>query len=188
VASLEGDSEMPEYPWVMKGPEPKDFLGNEFLLWLWHETQDGSGVIPIDGIDASILFERSLELECAYGQTGKASLKSTVPTQMPEAKSALRTGKVPRKAGLTIDLKTGQFTMALNPETLAISGLKLPNVDDAETPRALFEARINLLRDYLYGLNGLYESFLKIRLSSSWEGEISKVRTWIGTKKVPALV
>ena len=28
-----------------KGPEPKDFLGNEFLMWLWHEADTGSGVV-----------------------------------------------------------------------------------------------------------------------------------------------
>ena len=33
-----GESDHPEYPWVAKGPEPKDFLGNEFLVWLWHEA------------------------------------------------------------------------------------------------------------------------------------------------------
>ncbi|HSV16551.1 MAG TPA: hypothetical protein VLI90_19970, partial [Tepidisphaeraceae bacterium] len=38
VYGPEGESQYPEYPWVMKGPEPKDFLGNEFLLWLWHEA------------------------------------------------------------------------------------------------------------------------------------------------------
>src|SRR6185295_14382462 len=28
VQSPAGESEWPEYPWVLKGPEPKDFLGN----------------------------------------------------------------------------------------------------------------------------------------------------------------
>src|SRR5579862_1313390 len=31
-----GEGEFPEYPWTAKGPQPKDFLGNEFLVWLWH--------------------------------------------------------------------------------------------------------------------------------------------------------
>src|SRR5205823_4005293 len=39
----DGESQQPEYPWVAKGPEPKDFLGNEFLLWLWHETETNGG-------------------------------------------------------------------------------------------------------------------------------------------------
>ena len=32
VAGPEGEGQYPEYPWVAKGPEPKDFLGNEFLV------------------------------------------------------------------------------------------------------------------------------------------------------------
>ena len=30
VPGPEGEGQYPEYPWVMKGPEPKDFVGNEF--------------------------------------------------------------------------------------------------------------------------------------------------------------
>src|SRR5205814_3584381 len=44
-----GEGEYPEYPWVNKGPEPKDFLGNEFLLWLWHEAEANDGVVQSEG-------------------------------------------------------------------------------------------------------------------------------------------
>src|SRR3954469_11156860 len=84
----DGEGQRPEYPWVSKSAEPKDFFGNEFLLWLWPQIDSG---------EATAIFERSLDLDCAYGQTGLAFLRGDGVTKMPEALDALRTGKVPRK-------------------------------------------------------------------------------------------
>ena len=85
----EGESQYPEYPWVAKGPEPKDFLGNEFLLWLWHEADVRTGIIATEKAgDVTIYIDRSLDLDCAYGQTGTDALKGDGPSRMPEARDA----------------------------------------------------------------------------------------------------
>ena len=175
VHGPEGESQFPEYPWVAKGPEPKDFLGNEFLLWLWHEAEANGGEVG----DISILIDRSLELECAYGITGKDSLRGTGPHRMPEARDALRSGKLPRKAGIILDAKGMQFALTFNPEGFAVSGAKLPDVEEADTPRVVFEERIALLRDLCKTIDGMFESFLAVRASSAWEGKTSSLRRWI---------
>jgi hypothetical protein len=176
----DGESQQPDYPWVAKGPEPKNFLGNEFLLWLWHHADARDGEVNTKQAgDVALLFDRSLDLECTFGATGKDSLRGTGPTRMPEAKDALRTGKVPRKAFLTLHAQGNQYDLTLNPEQLAISGGKLPEVEDAETPRALFEERITLLRDLNQTLDALYETFLATRASSAWEGQTGTIRKWI---------
>ena len=186
-----GESEYPDYPWVAKGPEPKDFLGNEFLLWLWHEADHRTGVIPISDSttgQVTIFIDRSLDLDCAYGQTGRDALRGDGPSRMPEARDALRTGKLPRRAGLVLDAAGQQFTLNVSAESLAISGAKLPDVEDAQTPRVVFEERIGLLRDLCGAIDGLYDTFLRARASSSWEGQVSAIRKWImeGQKKVVA--
>jgi hypothetical protein len=176
----DGESQQPEYPWVAKGPEPKDFLGNEFLLWLWYFADAKDGEIKTKGVGGvAILFDRSLDLDCTYGATGKDGLRGTGPTRMPEAKDALRTGKVPRKAFLTVHAFKSQFDFTINPEQLALSGAKLPEVEDAENPRALFEERISLLRDLTATIDALYETFLQQRASSAWEGQVGTMRKWI---------
>ena len=179
VYGSDGESQQPEYGWVVKGPEPKDFLGNEFLLWLWHETENNDGDVSTSGGEVSVLFDRSLDLDCAYGQSGKASLRATGPTHMPEARDALRTGKVPRKAGMVLDVSKMQFSLTFNPESFSIGAARLPDVEEAETPRVVFEERIGLLRELSKSLDGMYESFLKVRASSSWEGQSNVIRRWI---------
>lgn len=176
----DGESQQPEYPWVTKGPQPKDFLGNEFLVWLWHEADARSGTIVAEGVaEVTAFFDRALDLDCAYGQTGKDTIRGDGPSRTPEARDALRVGKVPRKAGLLLHASSQQYDLALAAESLAVGSAKLPEVEEAESPRALFEERITLLRDLSKTIDALFGAFLKVRASSSWEGQTGAIRRWI---------
>ena len=174
------EGEYPEYPWIAKGPEPKDFLGNEFLLWLWHELDDRSGVLKTESAGEVTLFiDRSLDLDCAYGQTGRDALRGDGPSRMPEARDALRSGKLPRKAGFVCEAFGQPFTFMLDAETLSLASAKLPDVEDADSARAVFEERIALLRDLCKALDAVFQAFLKQRASSAWEGQVGGIRKWI---------
>lgn len=176
----EGEGQQAEYPWTAKGPQPKDFLGNEFLLWLWHAVETGPGVIKTpDAGEVGVVLDRSLELDCCYGMTGKDSLKADGPTRMPEARDALRSGKVPRRAGLILETGGKTYDLSLGAEQLSVGGAKLPDVEEAEDARALFEERIGMLRELRKALDGLFHAFLKVRASSSWEGQSHAIRKWI---------
>jgi hypothetical protein len=166
-----------EYPWTAKGDNAKDWLGNEFLLWLWYYASH-SPVIRSDKDLVAVMFDRSLQVDCVYGQSGKDVFTGTAPTSMSEARDALRQGKVPRKAGLVIESAAGLFHCTLAAETLAIASLKLPDVEEADTPRALFEERITLLRDFTTTIEQLYEVFLAVRLTV-WDAEVAEIRKWI---------
>ena len=180
VHGPEGEGQYPEYPWVAKGPQPKDFLGNEFLLWLWHEADSRSGTLTTESAgDVTVYIDRSLDLDCAYGQTGRDGLRGEGPSRMPEAKDALRTGKVPRKAGMILDACGHQFSLTLNAEALAVGSCKLPDVEEADTPRVVFEERVATLRDLSKSIDALFETFLKVRGGSAWEGYTNGVRRWI---------
>jgi hypothetical protein len=71
------------------------------------------------------------------------------------------------------------FSLNFNPEAIAVGGAKLPEVEEAENPRVLFEERIAMLRELSKGLDGLYDAFLKTRVTSAWEGQVSTIRKWI---------
>jgi hypothetical protein len=180
VYGPDGESQPAEYPWTAKGPQPKDFLGNEFLLWLWQQADARDGEVSTQGVgDVALVFDRMLDLDCVFGATGRDSLRGTGPTRMPEARDALRTGKVPRKAALTIHAQGNQYDSTLNPEQMLLSGTKLPEVEEADSPRVLFEERIALLRDLSGTIDALYEAFLAVRASSAWEGAAGAIRKWI---------
>ena len=183
--SAEDPDMPPEYPWTAKGDGAKDFLGNEFLLWLWYETQSKSGVITTDSGQISIMFDRTLQLDCVYNQSGKDTLAATGPTRMPEAIDALRSGKAPRKAGLVFDCAGGTFNLTLTGESFAVSGLKPPDIEKADTPRVLFEERITLLRDFNSSFDSLYDKFLSER-AAGWTNTVTAVQKWIATTGRPS--
>jgi hypothetical protein len=188
VHGPDGDGQFPEYPWVSKGPEPKDFTGNEFVAWLWHEADHRGSTIDTSEGEVTIFFDRSLDLDCAFGITGRDTLRGDGVSRMPEAIDALRSGKVPRKAGLLMDCNNIQYSLNLAAESFAFGTLRLPEVEDAENPRVLFEERITMLRDFCKVFDALFDAFLKSRASSSWEGATGSIRKWIQSSVRSAVV
>jgi hypothetical protein len=178
VSGPEGQSQQPEYPWVAKSADPKGFLGNEFLLWLWWRGDVDNGTVG----DASFIIDRKLNMACAYGQTGADAFAGDGPNRMPEALKALAQGKVPRRLGLILETGGMQAEFQLHAETFAVAGLKLPQVDEAESARALFEERVAMLRKTCAGIDALYGRFLADR-RKAWDGTVRGIRTWIARKQ-----
>jgi hypothetical protein len=157
----------------------RDFLGNEFLLWLWYVIENESDTLKLaDGSEATVMLARTLVLECPRGQTGRQSLASDGPAQLPEAHRALQAGKLPRKAGLTIVRHDQQYELTLQAETLAVTGARLP-VPEAEEERARLEERVTQVRHLLETLDLLYDAFGRRRLGSDWTKELAKVKQWL---------
>jgi hypothetical protein len=167
-----------ELAWLVD-ENSRDFLGNEFLLWLWYVLDEESDTIALtDGSEVAVILARNLVLECPRGQTGKEAISSDAPSRLPEARRAIQAGKLPRKAGLTFSRHDRQYELTLHAETLAVTGGKLPNTEE-EDPRARLEERITLLRHLVETLDLLYEAFGQRRTSSTWTKELSKMRKWL---------
>lgn len=163
----------------MSDEASRDFLGNEFLVWLWHHLENESDTLTV-GDDSTItaMFARNLVLECPLGQTGRQSILSDGPTRLPEAHRALRAGKLPRKAGLTLVRHDHQYELTLFAESLAISGAKLP-VPEAIEERPRHEERVTQIRHLVETLDLLYAAFVELRLSASWEKELRTIKQWL---------
>jgi hypothetical protein len=157
----------------------RDFLGNEYLLWLWYALDSESDTITLgDGSGASVMLARTLVLECPRGQTGRQSITSDGPTQLPEARRAIQSGKLPRKVGLTLVRHDRQYELTLQAETLAVSGARLP-APEASEERARLEERIEQLRHLLETLDLLFDAFSSKRASDQWSKELAKMQKWL---------
>jgi hypothetical protein len=54
-----------------------DFLGNEFLLWLWHTGEADTDTLKLaDGSEATFMIARTLQLDGPRGQSGADAFKS----------------------------------------------------------------------------------------------------------------
>ena len=157
----------------------RDFLGNEFLLWLWYVLDSESDTLELaDTSEVTAMLARTLVLECPRGQTGKESITSEGPTRLPEARRAIQAGKLPRKVGLTMVRHDSQYELTLQAETLAITSAKLPPVE-ADDERAQLEERVTQVRHLLETLDLLYDAFGHRRCGPEWPKELARVQKWL---------
>ena len=164
-----------------------DFLGNEFLLWLWWqwETQSDTIALP-DGSEVTGMIARTLSLQCPRGESGKETITAEGPSRLPEAAQAIRSGKLPRKAGLVLFRHGEQYDLVLQAETFSVSGAKIEVAEAEETAegRGILEERIDSLRNLHETLDLLFRAFCERRIGKSWSGELEQIRRWL--KKEPS--
>lgn len=182
LAAMVGDR--PEVPWAQAGPEPKDFLGNLFLIWLWYHAERAEGLIDLpDGRGISFVVDRMIDMECAWGVTGRQSLRGDAPGRSAEAAKALQQGKWPRKLGLLLSDGELEWAFDLQGDLFRVGGLKLPRPEERPgSEREAIEQRIEATLDLDSILVGLYDVFLKERFSPGWNTRRGELRDWIATK------
>jgi len=158
----------------------KDFLGTEWLTWLWYTSHVESPEITTPkGDSITVLFEKSLQLECAFKITGATAIHADGPTRLPEAPVALAGGKRPIQAGLQIATPGGGFSFKVRGDAMNFSGVQLPPPENPATERVVFEDRIEKLRDLIDATEQTYTAFLKRRLSGKWPQTLNVMRNWI---------
>jgi hypothetical protein len=174
-------TEAPSVAWTGDDPTSLDYLGNEFLLWIWHSLQnDGETVKLANGSEATLMLAKTLTLDCPRGETGRDQLTDDAPTRLPEAFRALQSGKVPRKAGMILVRQGAQYELTLQAETLAVSGAALPKPeDDGLSRHEQRMARIDSLRHLSESLDLLFQAYLLRRTGSGWTDELGRIRRWL---------
>lgn len=158
-----------------------DFLGNEFLLWLWWslETEDDTVTLGDDS-EVVVMLNRTLTLECPRADSGKETITAESPVRLPEAHHALKFGKLPRKSGLMLVRNGVQYDFVLQAESFGVSGgkIKFSEQDEADGESAE-HLRIEGLRSLVESLDLLYAKFLERRIAKSWSNDIKEIRRWL---------
>ena len=172
----------PSVPWAFAGPEPKDFLGNEFLIWLWWMIEAEEGLIETAIGEIAVVIDAVLDMDCAWDATGKQSLRATGPARLPEARRALEFGKWPRKAGLILAHRGEQWSLTLQADRFLFTGIKLPRPEGDDGPKSLreeIEQRMNSLEQVDEAMLALYHAFLRVRFDPSWNTVRERISRWI---------
>jgi hypothetical protein len=156
-----------------------DFLGNELLLWLWwhFETISDTIVLP-DQSELTGMFAKTLSLQCPRDESGKETISHECPIALPEAAQAIRSGKLPRRAGLTLVRHGQQYDLVLQAETFVVSGAKI-SIDDSTAGRGVVDDRIEALRMLHETIDLLYHTFLQRRVSKDWSEDLGKILGWL---------
>ncbi len=184
-AAFHPDQEGSEYAWLNSDGANYDFLGNEFLMWLWWYLENQSDTLTLeDGSEVTAMLAKTLSLECPFGAFGKETITSESPVQLAEAGHAIRSGKIPRKSGMIVNRFGQQFELVLQAESFGVSGAKIPKDDQAEG-RVIFESRIEGVRMLSETVDGMFHVFCKSRLAKSWQKELDQIRKWLSSDQKP---
>jgi len=124
--------------------EKRRFVGREFLLWVWFESEIFEGTLSTKEHGSfGLWIERQIVL--SSGKAEVTRIRGAQPATSREAKEALRLGKLPELAGLHLSWREQEATFVLRAEQLALSGLSLPTVlggaEEDAAPAALEPAR-----------------------------------------------
>lgn len=157
-----------------------DFLGTEWLTWLWYATQvESPDITTGQGHPVTVLFEKTMQMECAFKVTGNLGVTADNPIRLAESPVALATGKRPVKTGLQLAVQGDAFGLTVRGDAMNFSGVMLPPPEDTKSPRELFEERMDHLRHLIEAMDTLYVAFLKRRLTSKWSQTLTAMRNWI---------
>jgi hypothetical protein len=163
----------------------RDFLGNEYLLWLWFMLDGDADTITLgDGDKAAVMLTKTLVLECPRGQTGRETISSDGPTRLPEARRAVQSGKLPRRVGMIVVRHDHQYELTLHGETLAVTGARLP-APDAADERGRLEERVVQLRHLMESLDLMYDAFSRHRAGDDWPRELARMQKWLARPDRP---
>jgi hypothetical protein len=157
--------------------EKRRFIGREFLVFLWFESELFDGQIPVEGFGpCELRLESWITLSCDKEQ---ARLKGVMPSAEPEAHQALRQGKLPAQARLRLTVGELVYAFAFNGDTLALAAVKIPRVVKDEADEQFYE-RMYLVEELESLVAALYAKFVAVRLSAAWEQQVlPAIRAWV---------
>ncbi len=159
-----------------------DYLGNEFLLWLWWYLETQSDTISLaDDTEVTAMIVKTLRLECPRGESGKDTITHESPVTLPEAHQAVLSGKLPRKAGLILSRLGEQYDFVLQAEMVSLNGAKIEN--DEGGGRGPLENRIQSIRHFSETIHLLFGAFFERRLGKSWSRELEQIRNWLQAER-----
>jgi len=164
--------------------EANRFVGREFLLWLWFESElFETNLSPSEGTPFALWLETQLTLA---SDTEETRVKATMPGETPEAKKALVQGKLPKDARIRAVLDEYEYAWSFKADDLALSGLKVPAQLKADDDKyeALYE-RMRLVEGVEAQLEALYRDFLKLRMDAAWETTLVPIlQKWARSKPI----
>ena len=160
------------------------FLGREFLVWLWFESEvlEGQFEMP-DGERFELWLESQLTLESEAAEQEITRMRGAAPSFTSEAHEALRRGKLPIQARIRIERGQQAFGCVLTAKTMTLSSATLPQLIKEDEEERFYE-RMYLIEELEKMVDSLYERFLSLRLSPVWETQVlPMIRRWVADSK-----
>ena len=165
---------------VLERARQTEFLGRDFLIWLWCKSETNEGRFDLGELGTvELWFDGRVTLQ-SDGDTDIESITcSGQNSRLREARFALTKNKKVTQATLKLIVGDDEWSFTLDSTWLNFKSLKTPQVvrDKRDDPEGLFYERVFLIEQPLRVVDALFSSFIKTRTSPEW-----------GTQELPALM
>lgn len=159
--------------------QTRRFLGSEFLMWLWYKCEVFENRMNIGDKPCEVWFDQQITLEAFVVETEQSKLRGASPTFTPEAKEALRQGKLPTQAKLRVVHDGQEYGFTFKAPEFQTSGVKIPALMSREEDEKFYE-RMYLIETLEKVLGALYDEFLGLRLRDVWSASVvPALRAWV---------
>ncbi len=171
--------------------QEKLFLGQEFLTWLWMNSEICGNYLSLGERGAvELWFESRLSLESGEGADKKSVTCQNPGAEWSEAYTALRRSKKLARGRLKIRVEEKEWSLTLSADSLAPQGVSFPKTfthgedEEDESLIGRFMERVALLNELNAIIEALFGQFLQLRLSSAWsEKVLPELNKWLAQKK-----
>lgn len=165
-----------------------DFLGKEFLTWLWFAVETQSDTLRrIDPRMASLEIGNRLVLQNKNQQSTETVAIRGDSAGMEEGVLALRKGALVAEMNLVYRSGDEDWHFSLKGETLDPTSVKVPQTGRVETSEDIEGAAIEkyqLYRRVVDLVGALFTYFLEQRLDPRWQSaELPAFQAWINAKE-----
>ena len=168
----------------MSGSDPLEFLGEEFLTWLWFRIETEGGDFDLGNKrEVGVSFDDFIAFAPRDDDETEHTLKKGIPSRSAEASASLRNGRRLRQAKLILGQGEQVWTFILDGPTMNLLSVKLPEDDeDAESADERSIDRIRAFFELQQCVAGLYGVFLKERLTPEYLHQGAELQAdWMAT-------
>ena len=157
-----------------------DFLGQEFLTWLWWRCETAAGgTFTLRGErTVGIAFDSMLQFAAPEDET-ETTLRHGLPSRSDEARAALRHGRLLAKAQLLVAEGARQWTVAIAGASLALSARLPEDADECECDADRTADRAANWLALHEIVDGLFRQFLAVRVGAGWREESQAMAEWM---------
>jgi recombination associated protein RdgC len=160
-----------------------EYLGREFLVWLWFKTETREGRFDLgeQGV-AELWFDRRVVLQSESDEGTEKIVCTGDNPHLREARFALTEKKQIVEAMIKLTIGDHTWSFVLESKWMNFKGFKTPRVlqDKNEDPDGLFYEKFLLIDQALKAVDAVFAAFIKVRSSPEWEAEeVPALLKWI---------
>jgi hypothetical protein len=172
---------------VLERIRKTEFLGRDFLTWLWFKSETNEGRFDLGDLGTvGLWFDGKVTLQSNGDKYAETITCSGENPSLREARFALTKSKKVTQARLRLIGGDNEWSFTLDSTWLNFKSLKTPTVehDKKDDPDGLFYERIFLIEQPLRAIDTLFSAFVKIRTSLEWDTqELPALMEWINQGK-----